>query len=1080
MEFRILGPLELERDGECLRLGRPKERAVLAVLLVHANRVVSLDRLIDLLWAGQPPSRATATLQGYISNLRRALEHQRMSRARAQILVTRPPGYVLFVGPDELDARRFQDLAARGAALFNRGDAEAAHRDLSEALELWRGPALAEFAGEDFAHSEAARLEELRLAVLESRLQVELALGRHATAVAELESLVSAEPLREGLWGLLSLALYRSGRQADALRALARARATLAEELGVDPSPPLRALEKGILAHDADLEWRAPEHTSPGPRRLVPADRPEWAGREAPVVARDAELAALDVALERAKRGCGQVVLLSGEPGIGKTRLAEELSRRAEEAGAIVAWGRCCEGRSAPAFWPWAQVVRALIGDDRSAQMIAALGPGGAVIAQVIAEVGPLVGDAGPLPPLDAGAARVRFYDAVATFVARLAARRPVVIVLDDLHWADVASLQLTELLTSVAGSAAIVVVATFQPSEVAVSDPARATVAMLAGRRETTFLSLPGLTPREVGLFLATALGEERGAQLAGEVHARTDGNPFFILELMRLIAGNRLTVDEAVVLPIEVPRRVREVIRYRLERLPHATTALLTVAAVVGRDFELTVVSSVSGLAENRVLELIEAAMVSGIVVEDSDVPGNYRFVHALVRETLYTSLSGVRRSRLHARIGAAFEELETGLQPRPVELSYHFSRAAPSTGVDKGISYAMLAADFEQARLAYEKADEQLDSALALIDGLPRGPGRTGREFEVRYRQAVLGTITRGYGTPAVDSSWHRAFELSSMVDATEQVTAAMWGLTMSRFAAADFGAVDAAQDQFRRLADATDDAALRIAAHFAGAVARFHRGALADAGEGFRRAMTLCDEVPPPVLERSFILDPGVLCLSYGALIDGLCGRSQAAHIMIDAAQDRGGSASLTATSATTFRAWLAVIEDEPGVAFGCAEQVLAKGRSRDGILWAEALRAWALVRMGRQSAADDVGRVIAQLEKAGFRIWMTVGRVLLSDAMEVAGRTREALAAAEEGLALTAGGERFYEAELDRRRGELLATCPGRDADADASLRHAVSLATAQGAATLRDRAESAIARLERRLPVELVADGDYK
>jgi predicted ATPase/DNA-binding SARP family transcriptional activator len=254
LEFRILGPLEVLAGGESLPLGGTKQRATLAVLLVHANEPVSNDRLIDSLWGSRPPATAKTALQGYITSLRRLLEPTRTKRAAADVLVTTPAGYLLRVGDGALDRHAFEALAARGHEALAAGRfAEAAELTRS-ALELWRGPALAEFAYEAWAHAETERLAELRLASLEERIEAELELGRHGELVPELESIVAEHPLRERPRAQLMRALYRAGRQAEALEVYQQTRQVLVNELGIDPSPELRELEAAILRQDEKLD----------------------------------------------------------------------------------------------------------------------------------------------------------------------------------------------------------------------------------------------------------------------------------------------------------------------------------------------------------------------------------------------------------------------------------------------------------------------------------------------------------------------------------------------------------------------------------------------------------------------------------------------------------------------------------------------------------------------------------------------------------------------------------------------------------------------------------------------------------
>ena len=249
MEFGVLGPLEVTAHGQPLLVRGARTRAVLAMLLMRANQVVAADQLIEELWPGQPADRASASLQVRVSQLRKALR----SAQEAERLVTRPPGYLIRVAAGELDALRFDRLAHDGETALAAGDAGLAARRLTEALSLWRGPALADVDAAPFAQAQAARLEERRIAALESRAEALLACGRHAELVGDLETLTTAYPLRERLWSHRMLALYRAGRQADALRAYRDLRAILVSELGIEPSPELRELEARILRQDAAL-----------------------------------------------------------------------------------------------------------------------------------------------------------------------------------------------------------------------------------------------------------------------------------------------------------------------------------------------------------------------------------------------------------------------------------------------------------------------------------------------------------------------------------------------------------------------------------------------------------------------------------------------------------------------------------------------------------------------------------------------------------------------------------------------------------------------------------------------------------
>jgi YVTN family beta-propeller protein len=252
MEFRILGPLEIVDDERTLELRGPKQRALLTILLLHANQVVSQERLVEDVWGERRPETAATALHGYVSQLRKVLESTDGRDER--LLVTRAPGYELRLDPEQLDLTRFERLAAKGKQALAAGAADEAAATLREALSLWRGPPFAEFSAAPFALVESLRLEELRVSATEDRIEADLALGKHGDLVAELETLVAEHPHRERLCGYLMLALYRSGRQAEALDAYQRTRRALVDDLGIEPGTMLQELERAILNHEPSLE----------------------------------------------------------------------------------------------------------------------------------------------------------------------------------------------------------------------------------------------------------------------------------------------------------------------------------------------------------------------------------------------------------------------------------------------------------------------------------------------------------------------------------------------------------------------------------------------------------------------------------------------------------------------------------------------------------------------------------------------------------------------------------------------------------------------------------------------------------
>ena len=309
MDIRLLGNLEVEADGALLDVGSPKMRAVFAVLALSANEVVPTDRVIDLVWGDDAPRTAAHSVQLYVSGLRKVLEGHPTAA-----IVTKPPGYVLRIAPESIDVHRFGRLVEAGSAAFESGSHEDAATALRLALDLWRGTPLSDFAYDEFAQPHIRRLQGLKLTAEETLAAADLELGHFRSALPVLERIVEEQPLRERPVELLMLALYRQGRQADALRAYDSARKRLAEELGIDPSPELSRLEQLVLQQDASL------HVEPTTQQTwsgnLPADVTSFVGRVA-------ELTELETLAERSR-----LLTFLGPGGVGKSRLALELARR--------------------------------------------------------------------------------------------------------------------------------------------------------------------------------------------------------------------------------------------------------------------------------------------------------------------------------------------------------------------------------------------------------------------------------------------------------------------------------------------------------------------------------------------------------------------------------------------------------------------------------------------------------------------------------------------------------------------------------------------------------------------------------
>ncbi|AFJ34914.1 MULTISPECIES: BTAD domain-containing putative transcriptional regulator [Mycobacterium] len=845
------------------------------MLGLHDGSVVPADTLVELLWGEDPPRTADKALQTHISALRRTLGDG--------FVLTQGAGWVL--ADSEVDASRYKTATRLGRAAAAAGDTSQAVARFDEALALWRG--IPELPDGRRGTSEKTRWMEGHAALVEDRADALLATGRAAEVIGDLEAAIADAPLRERRWGQLMLALYRAGRQGEALGAYQRARALLADELGVDPGPELRRLEALIVAQDSSLDiavaqhvpsvtravtflltdiegstaaWEAEagamaaalarhdeliEHvvTSRGGRliktrgegdatfsvferpsaaasaavelqdaiahepwalrqpirvrvalhtgevelrdgdyfgravnrvarlrslaeggqilcsgataelvidsladdvvltdlgmrqlrnlarpehvfelRLETAEqRPQPAAAETPMerpglpavlvgpgpfVGRGRELEGLLSAWQGALTGGVRTVLIAGEPGVGKTRLAGEWSQRAYEMGAVVLYGRCDEDLGAP-YQPFAEALRALVpcmGAERLRGLrgVEALLP----LAPGLADVVP---DLAPPAHADPDTERYALFDAAVALLEIASASAPVLLILDDLHWAAKPTLLLLRHLLRFGDHARVQIVGTYRSTDLDRSHPLAAMLADLHRDGTANRLNLGGLDEDDVTTYVAEAGYDDE--ELAHALASVTGGNPFFLIEALRHVDESGGVWDQST-----LPQGVREAVSRRLSRLPTETNKALATAAVVGSRFALELVEQVVG--EDLVDEFDEARR-AGIVIEEPG--GNYRFNHAIVRQSLLAELASVRRMRLHQRIAATLETLPGADDELLAELAHHYFECAWAGNAAKAVFYCRRAADQAMSRLAYEGAADLYHRALHALEEL-----------------------------------------------------------------------------------------------------------------------------------------------------------------------------------------------------------------------------------------------------------------------------------------------------------------------------------------------------------------------
>ena len=503
-------------------------------------------------------------------------------------------------------------------------------------------------------------------------------------------------------------------------------------------------------------------------------------------VGRRREMAELTSTLEEALSGQGRLVMLVGEPGIGKTRTTQELASYAESRGAQVFWGRCYEDEGTPPYWPWVQTMRSYVQQASREQLTAEIGSGAAAIAEIVPEIlGKLPGLETP-PALDPEAARFHLFDSITTFLKNAAQNQPLMMVLDDLHWADRSSLLLLEFLARELGEARILLVGCYRDTDLSRQHILTETLAQLS--REPVFRRqvLRGLSQDDLGEFINLTTGVQLPQNLNDTLFAHTEGNPFFMTEIIRLLSESGELTAEHIGTPegIKIPAGVREVIGQRLNRLSERCNEVLTTASIIGREFDFRLLNILNGeIFEQQLLQSVEEAVSFHLIEE---VPGRmdrYQFVHALVQQTLTEEVTTSRNVRLHARIAEALEQLYAAdIEAQAAELAYHYSEAEAVLGTERLGHFSRIAGERALAAYAFDEALVFLSRALEVREG-ETGPHLAERATD-EDTAAIL--LALGYAQAALDqindalTSFHRAFDLyTSMGNVPKAVEIASYG-------------------------------------------------------------------------------------------------------------------------------------------------------------------------------------------------------------------------------------------------------------------------------------------------------------
>jgi DNA-binding SARP family transcriptional activator/predicted ATPase len=1063
LEFSILGPLEVRADGQTIGTGARKEWALLAVLLLSAERVVPVDRLVDELWGERAPGSAPKMVQIYVSQLRKQLP--------AGLIQTRAPGYRLDLAEHVLDLRRFEELAAGGREALRAGEAARAAETLRDALALWRGTALAEFS-EPFAEVERARLAEQRLASLEDRIDADLALGRQHELVAELEALVRRHPLRERLRNQLMLGLYRAGRHAEALDAYHSFRRLLDEELGIEPSEALKDLERRVLRQDASLTL--PAATAPvsaaavvappaPPLAPAPAERP---------LGRDRELARLEQLLAEAREGQRRVVFVTGEAGIGKTTIVESFVASAAGGELLIGHGQCVEHRGAGE--PYLPVLDALGRLCRQR--------GGEAVVEVLARVAPtwlaqlpaLVGDEEreALERRLTGTTHERMLRELVDALDEASAGRPLVLVLEDLHWSDPSTLDLLDALGRRREAAALLVIGTYRRADaLARPQSVHELEQTLRARGLCVEIAVGALDEEALEAYVARRLSTGTpSAAVARLLRERTGGKPLFATMLLEswlergLIGGALIDVE---VLAADIPDGVRDLIEQLRRRLDPDDAALLGAASLIGRRFSAAAVAAALGGDEDAVEARCDALARAGVFIDlvgtedwpDGTVTSRYAFGHDLQTEVLYDLLPAGQRARMHARVGERLEAAFTTDGSAAALLASHFVRARDAA---KAVPHLTRAAEQALRQNAHREAVAHLLEALRQLERLPRSRNRDEQELALLTMLGPAQITLGGYASPEAAETYARARAASTRLGDGTYLLPVLYGLWNNAIVGGRHEEALAIGEDFLRLATELDDAVTGVAGRAVG-LPLFFLGRIDEARAGLERAVAAPVENVRALLDR-YGEDPrmaGRVTLAWQLWLLGYPDQAaRASAVAVEEARALDHPFSLVyALMCTTllhhFRRDVAATRRH-------AEEVAALAAAHDIALftiWATIPLVWACALDG--SLAGDTARMRRSIEAAAgvgalvFRpYWLSLAAEVEADAGDVEaalGTVGEALEAVGE------SGERFWEAELHRQRGELELRA-GDAAAAAASFARAAEIARRQGARSLELRA----------------------
>jgi DNA-binding SARP family transcriptional activator len=725
LRISMLGPFTIRRDDEEIpgaAWGSQQTRTILKVLLTRRNHVVSTDQLIDILWPDDDPDTARNRLHVRISQLRRVLAQENPSA----YILTHKGGYSFNAESDcWVDAVEFEARAQWGRHCQDCENLSEAITTYETACALYRGDFLEEELYEDWTLAERERLRERFLTVLTELAECYARQGRYRRAIARCRQVLAVDACRETVYARLMLYHYHAGEQSQALHTYERCRRILADEMGVEPLPQTTILYEQLFQQNVSTSKHYPdpvyeEHLTETPYSLS----------RMPFVGREEEYTQLVASIQRSIGGKGELVLISGEAGTGKTRLVQEALGYARHRRAMVLEGRCFELESSLSYQPFAQALRSYLtaADPKHFGEIPNLWL--AETMTLLPELGELFPSLSPNAPLPPEHRRNRLFEGIAQFVTHISRQAPVVIFVDDLHWAGRPSLELLHYVVRHVAAERVLFIGTFRSEELMEGHPLNEFPRGMNKERALTQIELQPLSEEAVtDLIVQIAHSPFEIGHFTQRVYNETEGNPLFITATLQDLferdvlrvdeEGKWLFDDDALTAgrdELAIPPTIHEVIGARLARLNKASRRLLATASVIGQEFDPNTLQQVSGYADDELLEALNDLQRRRLIQEGSE-EHEYRFDHSKVREIAYANLDTPQRAILHRKVGQVLEkQYRESLEKVAEQLAQHFRLAGEPS---QTIEYSIMAGQETLHTCAHQEAIAYLQRALAVAD-------------------------------------------------------------------------------------------------------------------------------------------------------------------------------------------------------------------------------------------------------------------------------------------------------------------------------------------------------------------------